>query len=166
MAANDGRFLDDAASLRGLISQMPFKERTAYEQLRALNLESAFPNRRMVLYTLDGTAPVGVSLLLFGDMEMTRIGGPTITVSDDLGPVVIDVHPKRWRDRDVFLHVPQTFILKWKGKDAGAGGLQYVPHYAVLIKTRSKEHHQVDGDTYCVTLNTFRERFPEYPIRY
>ena len=166
MVINDGRFLDDAASLAALVEQMPAPARQEYLALKSLSLESGFPNRRMVVYTLKKGQPTQVSILLLGDMEMTRIGGPTITIDDEHGSVVVSVNPRKWRDRHLFLHIPQNFIFKWKGKDAGAKGVQFVPHYAVLIKTRSKEHHQIDGDTYCVTLNRFKERFPDVSVKY
>jgi hypothetical protein len=166
MATNDGRFLTDAQSLEALIEQMPPRLKQEYTALRALSLESGFPNRRMVVYTLRNGLPSDICMLLLGDMEMTRIGGPTITVTDDKGPTTLSVRPMKWRDRDLFLHIPQNFIFKWKGKRTAAQEVQYLPHYAVLIKTRSKEHQQVEGDTYCVTLNNFRERFPTVPVRY
>lgn len=166
MAANDGRFLDDAASLRALVEQMPRGAQQEYKEFKALDLESGFPNRRMVVYTLDGTEPVNISKLLLGDMEMTRAGGPSITITDEQGTVQVGVSPKKWRDRHLFLHIPQNFIFKWKGKDTGAKGVHFVPHYAILIKTRSKEHHQIDGDTYCATWNKFAERFPDVTITY
>jgi hypothetical protein len=163
---NDGRFLDDAQSLDALIQMLPVRLRDEYLALRALTLEAGFPNRRMIVYTLKDGQPSKQSMLLLGDMDMARIAGPTITIADEAGPVTVGVSPVKWRDRDLFIHIPQNFIFKWKGKPVGAKGVQFVPHYAVLIKTRSKEHHQVEGDTYCVTLNKFRERFPEIPIRY
>lgn len=166
MVLNDGRFLADSLSLAALIAQMPGPARQEYLELKALNLESGFPNRRLVVYTLQGGQPTQISMLLLGDMEMTRIGGPTVIVTDEKGPVLVTVNPRKWRDRDLFLHIPQNFIFKWKGKDTGGKGVHFVPHYAVLIKTRSKEHRQISGDTYCVTLNKFRERFPDIPVRY
>lgn len=162
----DGRFLDDAGSFRAIVGMLGPSEREAYEDLKALSLEAGFPNRRLVVYTLRGGLPEDVSMLLLGDFGYTKEAGPTVTVSDESGPVAVGVRPVWWRNRDLFLQVPQNFILKWKGKDSGPRGVQYVPHYAILIKTRSKEHHQVEGHTYCVTLNKFRERFPEVPIRY
>ena len=166
MATNDGRFLDDTQSLAALVEQMPAPARQEYLAFKALSLESGFPNRRMVVYTLLHGQPTRLSMLLLGDMEMTRIGGPKVTVTDEKGPLTLTVHPQRWRDRELFLHIPQNFVFKWKGKDVGAKGVQFVPHYAVLIKTRSKEHHQIDGDTYCVTLNQFKERFPDVSVNY
>lgn len=166
MAPNDGRFLEDALSLAALVAQMPQPLRQEYVELKALSLESGFPNRRLVVYTLADGQPTQISMLLLGDMEMTRVGGPTVTVTDERGPVTLSVRPRKWRERDLFLHVPQNFIFKWKGKQTAGKVVHFVPHYAVLIKTRSKEHHQVEGDTYAVTLNKFRERFPDVPIRY
>jgi hypothetical protein len=166
MVVSDGRFMDDHRSLEAIVAQMPDGERRDYQAFKALSLEAAFPNRRMVVYTVRYGEPFRISSLLFGDMEMTRTGGPTITVTDEGGPLHVTVLPRKWRDRDLFLHVPQNFVFKWKGKDTGASGVKFVPHCAILIKTRSKEHLQVEGDTYCVTLNNFRERFPDVPIRY
>jgi hypothetical protein len=165
MATNGSRFLDDDDSLAALVGQLTPTERSEYESLRALSLESGFPNRRMVIYTLAEGRPVNLSMLVLGDMEMTRIGGPTIDVRDEHGSVFVGVSPIKWRDRNLYIHVPQNFIFKWKGKDT-ARGVQFVPHYAMLIKTRSKEHHQIDGDTYCTTLNRFKERFPEVQFAY
>lgn len=157
-------FLDDAKSLEAIVKSMPEKERSLYESYGALTLEAGFPNRVMVVYTVKGGKPVDIEKVTLGDMEMTRVGGPTIDVVDG-GPVKLTVSPIRWKTRDLFLHVPQNFIFRWKGKQTQTG-VNYVPHYAILIKTRSKEHLQVEGDTYCVTLNKFRERFPEVPVRY
>lgn len=166
MAMNDARFLGDPESLEAIIFQLGPRLKEEYDELKSLSLESCFPNRRMIIYTLRGGAPVDLSMILMGDMEMTRIGGPTVVVTDDAGPVVVGVLPVRWRNRDLFLHTPQNFIFKWKGKETTSNKIQFSPHYAMLIKTRSREHHQVEGHTYCVTLNKFRERFPAVPMRY
>ena len=158
-------FLDDAESFTAVIAAMPVKDRTLYESYGALTLEAGFPNRVMVVYTLSKDRPVDIEILTLGGMEMTRVGGPTVELEGKQGLQVLGVKPKRWGTRDLFLHVPQNFIFRWKGKQTPKG-VQYVPHYAILIKTRSREHLQVEGDTYCVTLNKFRERFPKVPARY
>lgn len=166
MANNDGRFLDDSMSLEALIDQMAPAEREDYQDMRALAMEASFPNRRMIIYTLRDGLPTDISMLLMGDMEMTRTGGPTITVTDEKGSSTVGVRPTRWRDHDVFLHVPQNFVFKWKGKDVAGKGVQFVPHYGLLIKTWGQERHQVEGHTYCVRMNIFSERFPKVPLRY
>jgi hypothetical protein len=161
-----GRFMDDASSLSALISLLPRPERQTYLSYGALSKEAAFPNRKLVVYTLRAGRPDNVSLLTTGDMTLSRISGPVVDVSDEAGTVEVGVMPVRWRGRDLFLQVPQHFELKWTGKDVGLAGVQFVPQYALLTKTRSKEIHQVEGHTYCVTMNKFRERFPDIPIRY
>ncbi len=166
MASEKGRFLDDRESLAAVIRGMPPAEREVYEQYGALSKESVFPNRKLVVYTLLDGRPCNISVLTVGDLSLDRINGPVATVSDEKGSENVSVTPKRWRWMDLFLQVPQHFELKWTGKDVGAKGIQFVPHYALLIKTLSKECHQVDGHTYAVTLNKFRERFPEVPLRY
>lgn len=157
----DGRFLTDKESLAELVELMPLNQRLHYKDLKCLTLEAAFPNRRMVLYTLDKGRPEGVTTLLFGDIFISRISGPTISVYDEEHnlPAEIGMVPAPWRDRDIYLQVPQHFELKWSGKYTDSG-VHFVPHYAVLIKSRSPELHQIDGHTYCTTLNKFRARFP------
>jgi len=166
MAHDAGRFLDDTESLRAIIQLMSPGERILYDSFGALTVEAAFPSRRMVVYTLRGGVPCDIVILTLGDLELVWPECPKITVSDSAGDITVGVVPTQWRGRDLFIHVPQTFQLKYKGKRTAGGDVQFVPHYAVLIKTRSKEHLQVEGHTYCVTLNKFRERFPQTPLRY
>lgn len=165
MVPREGQFLDDRESLLALIEQMPAAERALYRGYGALTLESAFPNRVMIIYTLKGGTPDSLEVLKFGDIGMTRIGGPTTDIECNRRVVGVGVTPAKWPGRDLFLHVPQQFILKWTGK-VTATGVQFVPSYAVLIKSLSREHRQAEGHTYCVTLNRFRERFPKVQIMY
>ncbi len=167
MATNNTRtFLDDPESFDAIIDTMPAREQKEYRSYTALSLEAVFPNRVMVVYTLSGGKPLNPELLKFGDISVTRIRGPVFELECLGKQFEIGLMPTRWKDRDVFLHVPQNFVFKWKGKKTTDSRTQFVPHYAVLIKTRSKEHLQVDQHTYCVTLNKFSERFPEVKLRY
>jgi hypothetical protein len=162
-----GQFLDDSQSLQALVDVMPEKERDEYRSYGSLALESVFPNRRMVVYTLRGQQPTDIEMVLFGDITMDRIKGPAAVVHDEQGDFEIGVVPTRYRKRDLFFHIPQNFVFKWKGKHVSSGAVQFAPHYAVLVKTRSREIHQIEGHTYCVTLNKFWERFPNLKnIRY
>ncbi len=166
MAADNKTFLDDAASLAALVEVMPPDERAEYKSYKALGLESAFPGRKMVVYTLKGRQPSDIEVITFGQFTCDWDNGPGFTVICPGGQVQMLAVPKRLRPRDVFMHVPQTFTLKYKGRQGAPTGVNFISHYAVLIKTRSKEIHQVDGHTYCVTLNIFRERFPALNTRY
>jgi hypothetical protein len=93
-------------------------------------------------YTIENKEPTEISVLLLGGMKMSLIDGPTVTVTDESGyHMEVGVIPERWRSREIFLHVPQNFIFKRKGKEAEAEEIHYFPQYAILIKTRSREHH-------------------------
>lgn len=166
MADRDGTFLDDKESLKALCAQLGPTAYREYEAMGALNLESGFPNRKMILYTLGNGQPADISILTLGDMEMSRIGGPTLEISDEHGMEVVGVKPVKWRGREIFIHVPQSFTLKWKGKQISGSKVHFAPQYAILYKTRSREHLQIEGHTYLVTWNIFRERFPRVPLRY
>jgi hypothetical protein len=159
-------FLDDKESFDAIIQTLPPPLLEEYRGYGALSLEAVFPNRVMVVYTLEGGSPKDVEILKFGDISVTRIGGPRVEIADQKGTLEVGLVPTRWRGRDVFLHVPQNFTFKWKGKRTPEKGVTFVPHYAILIKSRSREHLQVDGHTYCVTLNQFSERFPGVNARY
>lgn len=162
-----GQFLDDEQSLQALVELMPAGEREEYNDFGSRSLESVFPNRRMVVYTLRSGQPENIRMVLFGDIHMDRIKGPTATIEDESGEIEIGAVPTRYRNRDLFFHIPQNFVFKWKGKRTPTGSVQFAPHYAVLVKTRSREIHQIEGHTYCVTLNKFWERFPHLKnIRY
>lgn len=162
----DTKFLDDAQSLRAVIQGMPEGARNDYESYGCRFMEAVFPNRYLVVYTLRDGIPNDIEMWQFGDISMDRVRGPEVELKvPDGSQISVGMTPKRIGGRDVYMHVPQSFELKWKGK-ATPKGVHFVPQYAVLIKTRSREHAQVDGDTYCVTLNKFRERFPGVNIRY
>lgn len=166
MASDKGRFLDDRESLEAIVRGMPAADRATYESYGALVKEAVFPNRKLVVYTLLDGRPQNISMLTAGDLSLDRINGPVATVSDEKGSEKVSVTPTRWRGRDLFLQVPQHFEVKWTGKSVGKERVEFVPHFALLFKARSKEFHQVEGHTYCATLNKFRERFPEVPLRY
>lgn len=164
--AADKTFLDDPNSFKALVDAMVEPERSEYKSYGSLVLESAFPGRKMVVYTLKDRAPTDIDILSFGDLTVDWETGPAFDVRDRNGTMQVLTVPKRLRPRDLFLQVPQNFVLKYKGRQGPKQDVEFVSHYAVLVKTRSKESHQISGDTYCVTLNAFRERFPDLKLRY
>lgn len=166
MASDKGRFLDDRESLAAIVRSMPAGDREVYEQYGALAKEAVFPNRKLVVYTLLDGLPQNISMLTVGDISLDRINGPVATISDEKGSEKVSVTPTRWRGRDLFLQVPQHFELRWTGKQVREEVIHFVPSYALLFKTKSKEFHQIEGHTYVVTLNRFRERWPSVPLRY
>ena len=92
--------------------------------------------------------------------------GPHFRLTSRREPMEITTIPQKLGDRDVYMHLPQTFTLKYKGRAMAKSDVEFVSHYAVLLKTRSKEIHQVESDTYCVTLKNFRDRFPDLKFKY
>lgn len=166
MASDTKTFLDDQESFKALIELMPEAERAEYKDYKCLSLESAFPGRKMVVYTLVGGRPNDIEIISFGDLCCDWETGPNTLVTDPRGKTQIIPIPRRITPRELFLHIPQSFHLRYKGRKNPASNVDFVSHYAVLVKTRSKEIHQVEGHTYCVTLNKFRERFPDVKVRY
>ena len=167
--SNDKTFMDDRESLQALIECLPKAERDQYQSYGALMLESGFPNRKLILYTVRDGKPTEITFLTLGKFSMDSFAGPVIELLyDDKSTTTIEMVPKRFLDKDIFFHIPQKFELKWKGKHVkgGSGKVAFVPHYAVLIKSRSKPHMNIEGHTYCVRMNDFRERFPESTVRY
>lgn len=166
MESKNGRFLDDAQSLKAIIATLPPIARGDYESYQSRTMEVVFPNRYLVVYTVRQARPSAIELWRFGDIVMERLSGPVAEVIlPDNTLTLVSVTPKKVGQRDVYLHIPQSFEFKWRGKDAPKG-IQFVPHYAVLVKTKTREHAQVEGHTYCTTMNKFQERFPDVPVRY
>jgi hypothetical protein len=166
MVTDAKTFLDDPASLKALIDRMEEPDRTEYKGYGALTLEAVFPSRKMVVYTLKGGKPLDIVVITFGAFMSDWETGPNAKLTLASTDVRISTTPARVGNRDVFLHIPQQFVLKYKGRTNPEKGVDFVSHYAVLVKTRSKEIHQIESHTYCVTLNHFRERFPDLKLRY
>lgn len=166
MDSKSSRFMDDKESLQAIVDGLRQPTKGMYLSYKALALESAFPGRKMIIYTLDRSIPTNITTITFGTLVATPEDGPMVDVEGGGQSYVLTVHPCKWGDRDLFLQIPQNFIFKWKGKFLANGAVQFAPHYAVLVKTKSAEHLQVEGHTYCVSLNKFRERFPGIPTRY
>lgn len=161
-------FLHDAASLQALIEQMPPDELQAYLAFKSRIMKTGFPNRKFVVYTLRGGVPTDLDVLITGDFSVDPFLGLVVQVRFDGGVMAVGLLPVRFKKREVFLHVPQSLELKWKGKQPVQPGeaAQFVPHYALLIKTASKAHLAIEGHTYCIPWGEFGERFPKVSQRY
>lgn len=168
MGTDNKTFLEDRESLEALIELVPQPLKSVYNAFTFRGLESGFPGRKFVVFTLRAGKPEDVEVLTLGQMRMSAQGGPTIEVFSDRrpDPWVIGMIPDKLPGRDVFLHVPQKFEFKWKGKRSTRDGVNFAPHYAVLIKSGSNPVSGADDQTYCVRLNQFWEMFPGHKIGY
>lgn len=160
------RYLDDKESRAALVDLMDPKLRSEYNSYRWVTKESGFPGRVLVLYTLREGWPTDIDVITLRAISIDSNGPVIWAASEGQGDYAIEAVPVKWRGRDVFFQVPQEFIFKWKGKFTPKVGVEFAPHFAVLIKTRSKEMDQVDGHTYCATYNDFLSRFPKVAIAY
>jgi len=166
MVVEPKTFLDDRESFEELLRNMSEGELFVYDGYKALSMEFTFPGRNMVVYTLHRKRPIDIVVITFGELTVDSEYGPRFTVSDPDGDFRVNAVPSRYRDRDLFLHAPQNFTLRYRGVRSPKQGVEFTSHYAVLVKTRSKEIHQIESHTYCVTLKQFRERFPDLKLRY
>ena len=166
MAVEPKTFLDDRASFEELLYGMPEDELRVYDSYGALSMEFTFPGRNMVVYTLSKGRPKDIVVITFGELKIDSKYGPRFSITDPDGELPVSAVPERYRNRDLFLQVPQNFTLRYRGVRTPNQGVTFVPHYAVLVKTRSKEIHQIEGHQYCVTIAKFRDRFPDLKLRY
>jgi hypothetical protein len=153
------KYLTDQESLQELIEQMPEPERSEFKSYRSRTLEPAFSGRIMVVYDLGREGPENIELLRFLDFWLAFQEAPRFRVQCRGKDYPITPVPSRIASRDVFMSVPQNFVLRWAGQITQTG-LQFRPQYAVLIQTKSKESALVEGHTNCVTLKRFKERYP------
>jgi hypothetical protein len=140
--------------------------RAEYLAYKSLSVEAGFPERRLVVYDLSPKGPTNIEVLTLKDLTLPPQGGPVIRVKNEQlsTETPVGVVPTRIGQRDVFLHVPQRFEFKWKGKRVSREGVHFAPHYAVLVKTRNQPRLKVVGHTYCVKLGDFWEMFPGVDI--
>lgn len=159
------RFLDDKESRVALVDQMQPKLRSEYQSFGWVTKETGFPGRVFIAYTLLQGQPTNIEVITLRAISLSGEGPVIWAASEGQGEYAIEPVPVKWRGRDIFFQVPQEFIFKWRGKLSGTR-LEFGPHFAVLIKTRSKELEQVEGHTYCPTYNDFRDRFPKVHVKY
>jgi hypothetical protein len=160
------RFLDDKESRQELVNRMPDALRAEYQSYKFVGKEAAFPGRVLVVYTLKGGVPANLDIVTLRHLTVDQVSGPMAAASSEgQGVYYIGMVPSKWRGRDLFLQLPLEFIFKWKGKESGEG-VEFAPHYAILVKTRSRWDEKIEGHTYCATFNDFRERFPGVRVAY
>ena len=160
------RFLDDNESRQALVNRIPLPLREEYLAYRFVAKEAAFPGRVLVVYTIQNGQPVNLDVVTLRHLTVDQESGPmTYATSGGQGDYPIGMVPTKWRGRDLFMQLPLEFIFKWKGKEAGLG-VDFASHFAILIKSRGRWDEKKEGDTYCVTLNDFRERFPGVRVTY
>jgi hypothetical protein len=165
MVTSNWRFLDDRQSREALVATMAKPLRDEYLSYKFVKKEAGFPGRVLIVYTLKGGGPHDIDRVALMNMGMDQAGPVIYASSEGQGVYHIGPVPMKWRGREVFFQVPQTFDLKWRGKSSESR-VEFQPLYAVLVKTRGRVDEQVEGHTYCETLNEFRARFPGVPMRY
>lgn len=159
--------MDDRDTMRALVNQLRPELLEEYNSYGSLTLESAFPGRRLVVFRVAGDKPTNVQTMTFGDMLMRPNSGPEVTVFAPWlpEPLTVGMVPVKVPGREIFLQMPQKFEFRWKGRNNPSArpgeGVHFAPHYAVLIKSRSKPHLKTDGHELCVRLNQFREMYPD-----
>lgn len=157
--AIEKRYLSDKESLAALINLMPPAERAEFQDYRWMAMEPCFPSRRMVVYEFRQGRPTNVEMFHFGELAMGVKDTPTARLHFRLRDMLITPTPVQIPGREVFVSLPQNFVFRWAGQEI-AGALEFRSHYAVLIKTRSRDALEIEGHTYCLTLKRFLDRYP------
>lgn len=157
--AHEKNYLTDKQSFEALVEQMPHGERVDFHTYRFLTKEAAFPGRALVVYTLRKGTPTQIEVVKFGELAIGVKESPTTRIHYKGRPQLISPVPSRLADREVFLCIPQTFDIHWAGREH-QGDLEFHLLYAVLIKTRSRPELQIEGHTYCASLNRFLNLYP------
>ena len=142
---------------------MPPLECKEFESYAALELESAFEGRRFIVFDLDSGAPTNLQTLTLEAFSIPRGQAPSCpSIFQAAGGAqrpLLSVVPVRLPHREVFMSIPQKFEFRWGGREFN-GKVSFQPHFAVLIKTRHKHHHKLDGFTYCLSQKRFKQEYP------
>lgn len=165
------QILSDSASLQALIAEMPPIQQEQYNDYRCLEMESSFPGRRLIVFDLHDDEPRNIEEIYITDFFYTRGASPEAEYrfqhDGRFKLARIGVVPTRFAHREVFLSIPQRFEFRWGGRTVD-GQVSFRPHFGLLIKTRHKLVHRVEGATYCVSLKRFQAEFPRHvdQVRY
>lgn len=163
--------LTDREALRELVARMPRSEHKAYDDMMCLELEPAFPGRRMVVFDLRNGAPWNIEDFAFTAFAYPPGAEPyaeyRYQADGKFRAGRVGMTPSRFSNREVFLSIPQRFEFRWGGRRAG-DHVSFQPQFGLLIKTQHKLLHRIDDATYCVTLKRFQADFPEFAahVRY
>lgn len=157
--ATEKRYLTDQESMEELVALMPEQDQRLHADFRYRSMEPCFPGRRLVIYTLRRGEPTDIELVHFGELAVGVKATPTAKYVYRGGEHLVTPTPAKVRGQEVFLSLPQNFVFRFAGQEVN-GTLEFRAHYAVLIKTRSRDALEVEGHTYCVTLKRFLDRYP------
>jgi len=158
--ASDRRHLDDKQSFNELVELMPQRDRVQFQTFKWMAMEPAFPSRKMVVYEIHKGKPYKPEIIHFGEFAFGLKEVPTARVVYRNRTQLISPIPSRLADREIFLSLPQHFEFRWAGQEI-KGELEFRAHYAVLIKSQSRDIQQIEGHTYCLTLKRFLDNYPE-----
>lgn len=145
--------------MRELIELMPERDRVDYLSFKWLSAEPAFPSRVIVVYTIRGGRPQDIEIVTFGEFVVGVKETPTVRLKYKTRDQLITPIPSRLGDRDLFVSIPQHFEFRWAGQEVN-GELEFRAHYAILIKSRSRDALEIEGHTYGLTLKRFLDAYP------
>lgn len=109
---------------------------------------------------MENGRPTNIELVSFGEFAVGIKETPTVRIKYREEEQLITPIPSRLADREVFLSIPQNFEFRWAGQEI-RGAIEFRAHYAVLIKTRSRDALEIEGHTCCLTLKRFLEAYPK-----
>ena len=163
---NEIEHIPDKSAFLLLVKQMPPQEQAEYNSYFSLTSEACFIGRTFIVYDLINGEPTNTDILRIHGFHLGENSEPVIEYSfkDDNNQRCIanaGLTPTRYRDRELFLSVPQRFEFRWAGQTQ-AGSVSFRPHFAILIKTRSRADRLAEGVTGCVTPKRFQALFPDY----
>ena len=163
---NEIEHIPDKSAFLLLVKQMPPQEQAEYNSYFSLTSEACFIGRTFIVYDLINGEPTNLDTFRIHGFQLGENSEPFIEYSfkDSQSPrniASVGLTPSRYRDRELFLSVPQRFEFRWAGQTQ-AGSVSFRPHFAILIKTRSRADRLAEGVTGCVTPKRFQALFPDY----
>ena len=169
------KFLEEHQNLDSLINEMALEERLEYESYGHNRLESAFVERKFVIYQCLGRhtsknvqrPPRILTTIRVVDFSASPRGGCEVKLLEEIKQETLCVShvPKRVFSYPLFIQIPPRVTLKYDGQWI-AGDLVRSLLFAVLVKARNKAEFFSKDNIYMETPNKMRALFPHLELKF
>ena len=155
------KYLNDKETFERLISRMPEEQRKEYEALSFHRVETAFTNRRFIVYKMDRNDPVQLMTLKVNDFACDDTEGCT-TELEIVGTgetFVVGHMPTKVPGQPIFLSIPVKPNLIYAIPEENHPEVSHSLAFPLLVRTKSRRSMRERGVVHMETNVLFNQEF-------
>lgn len=143
-----------------LIDRLARDDRSQFDEMRHVRVETGFRDRDFIIYKMRGTEPEVLDTLRVLSFSCTDDFGASAEIHSSTWDqiVPIDYTPRAMWQYPVFMWLPLHSRIRWASHEdrIGEGSLGF----PIVIRTKSRRHLKEHNVIYCETLTSFSTEFP------